>query len=312
MVLYAWCGSPLGEHSLNTVRVALATPRLRRTAEVLALKLRALDDGLGDVDAIELVLLPLAFHDLGKACVGYQGTVRVKDGECRASFTYHEVLSAALIAKVLSTVPGLRDSVKYVIVSAVLNHHYAMRSLERGAMHGSELLKRSGQPSPEAPGLVRGIRAGMSPRSRLAESIVKELEGALEEQIESGGGLPYALNSLLGGLGGLPGGFAFLRPPPSSGGLPRYIASALTGLVNISDSISAHCERGGTNVFAEELMRELGTSCGDLIRAEPERPLGPAGGTRAGPLSRAPEPAHRTRHGPAEPAASGTAFNSTL
>lgn len=271
MVLYAWCGSSLKDHSINTVKAVLAIPRLRRIAEVLALKLQVLSSELSYVDAGELVFLPLAFHDLGKACNSYQSTVKVESGKCGASFKYHEVLSAVFVAEALSLVPQLKDSIKYVVTSAVLNHHYVMRTYDEYRESIHEVLKLSCSLAEEVAELIEEIRNEMNLRSRLVNKVVDELV----ECASSCRDLRRMLNWLLGGIKELWGGYAFLKPSPDFKKLPRYIASALTGLVNISDSVSAYCERRGNNVFVEELLKELEISCDSITKHSLEQLLKP-------------------------------------
>jgi len=204
--------------------------------------------------------MSLALHDIGKACSNYQGAVKVMNGKCRAGFKYHEVISAVLVAEALSNLQQLSEPIKCVITLAILNHHYVMRTLKINSRsyYGfiNDVLKSSGSIMREAADVLKEISMELDLRSPLVNDVINHLAQLCSVDLRN------ALMYLIAGIAGRPGGYKFLEHEPVSA---YYLASALAGLINISDSISAHCERGGNNVFVESILKELGASCNTLF-----------------------------------------------
>ncbi|MCX8199812.1 MAG: hypothetical protein N3E36_07375 [Sulfolobales archaeon] len=90
--------------------------------------------------------------------------------------------------------------------------------------------------------------------------IIDSLIKIYREGVNVRNALRYLITGVYGGLSG----YRFLESRDVEGKYGRsihYLTSALTGLINTSDSISAHCERKGSSIFVEDILKELGTSC---------------------------------------------------
>lgn len=271
LTLYSWCSSLLEEHLANTVKVVYMIPRLRKIIEIIAFKLQLLDNNLSNEEARELVILPIMLHDIGKACDIYQRTVYVDErGVCKANFKYHEIIGATLISEALSYIPELKNSIKYSITISILNHHYAIRIFDNYTHKEviSEITNKRYQLVTETIEMLQHLRERTCMRSKLAEEIINKIIYVISCLNNKEMDLKDTVYSLLAGIKG-GSGYRFLREiggePQRFNKLPYYLASSMTGLINISDNISAHCERGGTSVFVKDILREVGVTCFDII-----------------------------------------------
>jgi len=278
MYAYAWCGSLLRDHLVNTVRAVVSVPNLSRVAEVLARKVSkycSTPEGIiPQSEAYELVLLTLALHDIGKACEKYQKTVISNGSKCGANFKYHEIVSAAIIAEALSTVTGLNDLVKSIITLSVLNHHHAMRDVvdmvSTYKQAYREVVEYSGPYMAEALDLPVEVFTGLGLRSSLANNFVTALRKVCEECCNEVI-LSNSIRCLIAGVGGRRGGYNFI-----SGGVKnyyssvtKYLISALSGLISIADNLSAYCERlDRRNLVVNDLLSELNFTC-SALRSNP-------------------------------------------
>jgi len=268
-MIYAWCDNGLKEHSLNTANTIIKVSKLRNMIKTLSLKLNYLIDGRFELrDYIyELLLLTAALHDTGKACRKYQENVKWGEGTCSANFKYHEIISGAIFAEALSLVHNdIDDKLKYVMTLAVFNHHYALRQLdimcsdiERFIV---EIRKVAGDFLEEGIDVIKDVYRGLRFKNSITDLFVSSFEDINISNIEEY--IKDILASLL-----CRHGYSFIIKFLENEEL-NYMASVLTGVVNISDTITAYCERWGCgkNRFAEHLLSELGVLCSDIISSK--------------------------------------------
>ncbi|RLG77677.1 MAG: CRISPR-associated endonuclease Cas3'' [Thermoprotei archaeon] len=274
MVVYAWCGSRLKDHLVNTAKAVLKVRSLDRIAGVIAYKLSnycsSAEGRISASEARELILLTLALHDIGKACRRYQESVILNGSECKASFRYHEVISAAIVAEALLPV-SLSDPVRAVITLSVLNHHHALRDVKSvattylPAYH--DVISESGPFIYEASKLPQEIYIDLGLRSPLVRSVVDSLVKVCRKSCNEGK-LGDFISYLIAGIRGRPGGYMFLirGVKRSYGGVTKYLVSALSGLISIADNLSAYCERSDRrNPFVNNLLNELNVTCEALL-----------------------------------------------
>ena len=276
MTVYAWCGSRLKDHLINTARVVLRVRSLSRIAEVIAYKVSNYCNGtegsISASEAHELILLTLALHDIGKACRRYQESVTLSNCECkpRPSFRYHEVISAAIVAEALLS-SGLSDPIRAVITLSILNHHHALRDVKSIATTylptHHNIVSESGPFIHEAAELPQEIYIELKLRSPLARDIVNNLVKVCRECCNVSS-LSDFISYLIAGIRGMPGGYMFLVRGVRKyyGGITKYLVSALSGLISIADNLSAYCERSDRrNPFVSSLLNELNVTCEVLL-----------------------------------------------
>jgi len=145
MTLYAYCNSSLRDHSLNVLKRLEQTFIERGDTRVLCRKIilsytsqdhENLDEEYIELvdTCINLVRLGAVLHDIGKGVDSYQesGLYTVVDGECRASYPFHEVFSGIIVYRLLKRYLIRYIKVKPLLVVPViiaLYHHYTMERL---------------------------------------------------------------------------------------------------------------------------------------------------------------------------------------
>ncbi|MEM2158388.1 MAG: hypothetical protein QXO72_05185, partial [Sulfolobales archaeon] len=194
-----------------------------------------------------------------KACTNYQKTIKLNKGKCEANFKYHEVVGASLFAEAL-IYSQIDDVIKYVITLAVLNHHHALRDLNLSISSNfkDEVAITAGELANNLINEIINIKSRLTLRSSAANDVFENLLRICNENIN----LKNTLNYFIAGINGKQGGYEFLLRNTTK--TSYYIVSSLSGLINISDSLSAHCRRGGANIFIESILKELGISCNVL------------------------------------------------
>lgn len=271
MHVYAWCNSPLLTHLINTSYVAVRIPKLYKITKVVSLKLHSICGGsMSREESYELVLLTLALHDIGKACSGYQSTVKERDGRCNASFKYHEIIGASMIAEALSNLIDVHNVVKYVITIAVLNHHYVFRTHDSYKVIKDNIMNYAGDVlREELVEVLKTLGQGLGLSTRSASYVLGEIRNVLTSEGDVNVKTPKYINYLIAGILRKEGGYNYLASSKDDGSV-HSIVSTLTGLVNISDSISAYCERRGSNgrnIFVEGVLKELNiSSCSEVLK----------------------------------------------
>jgi CRISPR-associated endonuclease Cas3-HD len=217
-----------------------------------------------DEDIYKLLLVTIALHDIGKACKKYQESVSWDGSKCNANFKYHEIVSGALFAEVLSLVNEIDDRLKYVMTLAVFNHHYALRQLDVRCLDiGNfviEVQKVAGHFLSDGVYIVKEVCKKLGCESRVINVLTSSFS-----DINTSNVMEYVkdlLRSLLCGRG-----YTFITSFLNHEEL-NCMFSTLTGVINISDVITAHCERKAREKgyrFAEHLLKELGIVCNDII-----------------------------------------------
>ena len=274
MVIYAWCGSRLKDHLVNTARASLKVRNLGRIAEVIAYKLSNYcswaESKISANEAYELILLTLALHDIGKACSRYQESVILNSSECKANFRYHEVVSAAIVAEALLPV-SLSDPVRAAITLSILNHHHALRDIKSVATTylpaHRDVISESGPFIYDASKLPQEISIELGLRSPLIRSITDSLVEVCRESCNESN-LGDFVSYLIAGIRGRPGGYVFLIRGVRRyySGITKYLISMLSGLISIADNLSAYCERSNRrNPFVNKLLNELNVTCEALL-----------------------------------------------
>ncbi|MCS7109115.1 MAG: CRISPR-associated endonuclease Cas3'' [Sulfolobales archaeon] len=264
MSIYAWCNSPLSKHIIDTAHAVMKVSKLNNICRVVANKLYIFSKGsnISNDDLYELIVTIIALHDIGKACENYQKTVNTVNGACAARFTYHEVVGAALMAEAIMGV-ALNDSIKYVATVAVLNHHHPLRDLNLSTFNSvelrNEIVGSAGKLMKELSAEIATIMPALNIKSKVTSDLLNNILGICEKGFD----ISKSLNNLITGISGRSGGYQFLIRGLSK--QSSFLTSIVSGLINISDNISAYCRRGNkANVFTEEVLKELGISCGKL------------------------------------------------
>ncbi len=264
MTLYAYCNSSLRDHSLNVLKHLEQTFIERGDTRVLCRKIILSCSGQGHksqskeyielVDTcVNLVRLGAVLHDIGKGIESYQkpGLHVIVDGECKASYPFHEVFSGIIIYRLFKRYLVRHIKVKplsMIPVIIALYHHYTMERLTPGkiieyihqrfngkiTLHpelGEILLELS---SKILEALNIGLDYNMIRRRRILDPIKTSDIQALFKYI----GESYLVNKRV-----------------------TLLSMGLVGQVAIADYITASIERGGKSKYLENLCREAKWLC---------------------------------------------------
>ena len=141
-ILYAYCNSSLLQHSINVaekLKVFIERGDIivlcNKITNTLKAKYENIDERLVRDQCLELARLAAFLHDIGKGLEIYQDPSRYKvvEGECKASYVFHEVFSAVVIRRLMENVLaryiGLEE-LRLIPVIVALYHHYTMERLD--------------------------------------------------------------------------------------------------------------------------------------------------------------------------------------
>lgn len=287
-VLMAWCPSEryentLAQHLLDTAVVAVRIRRIRGMISALASRLSMMELA-GEEEVSSLVLSSLLLHDIGKGCSKYQESIKKKGGKCGASFPYHEVVSAIILANAILENPRLRallggDRTAPVIVYVALSHHQAMkeRAIETLQEDKTKLASKVASKSEKL--LIREILCTLDELSNklpkaLSNYVTNEVITRVKEIIGEVKSAIHDLNiyretlMLYLSLAEREGGYRLIRDFIDNYD-PRVwqLAYSTSGVVMISDSLAAAAERSEeVRGLTRSLLRELKISIKDLDR----------------------------------------------
>lgn len=246
-------------HSIGTVKVINEVEGLRKRAEVVAKRI----DPKNQANSFYLILLSAALHDIGKGSEKYQQSVKLENGECKASFYMHEVISSSIIFAALEEmnekeVRELFNSENYhekasILVYCPLLHHYSMERIEEFLNRSLSISNYSG---PIVKGLTDAIevilngggfmsKPNVKPLSDKIISIVKGLEGNREKLEEKVRNLKHKF---------IVKGMLRNKPLMQSYYLTSLVSSTL-GLINIADTLEASCSRKVKENLGEQRKR---------------------------------------------------------
>ncbi len=140
--LYAYCNSSLLQHSINVAeKLKIFIKRgdtivlCNKITGLLKTKYENIDKRLIRNQCLKLARLAAFLHDIGKGLKIYQDPSRYKvvEGECKASYVFHEVFSAAIIRRLMENVLTRYiklEELRLIPVIVALYHHYTMERLD--------------------------------------------------------------------------------------------------------------------------------------------------------------------------------------
>lgn len=290
-LIRAWCRAPgrensLAEHSVSLLLLASCVNELRERVEVVARRSEA-QGVCRATDVWVLAGASMLLHDVGKACLNHQKTVRVEGGECKARFRYHEVVSAVLVSRAITDDSELcwvlgGEHLAPVVVYAVLSHHQAMSGRALDVVIPDEVRVSGDVARSCGPVSVDGLRGSVAEMRRLLKTVVAGRApvpgGALDRisralELFSRNVRDLDLSSethkLVASLAGGEGGYELVRRFVSRCD-PRVwgMAYVISGVTMICDTLAAAVQRGEgyeQRGLAKRLVREMRVSL-DLLR----------------------------------------------
>ena len=279
-MLMAWCPSEryentLAQHLLDTAVVAMRIGRIRGMISALASRLSMMELA-SEEEISSLVLSSLLLHDIGKSCSKHQESIKKKDGKCEASFPYHEVVSAIILANAVVENSRLRallggDRTAPAIVYVTLSHHQAMKERAIEILHEEKRTLASNVASKCGKLLTREILRMLDELSdRLPTSLSGYLRvnGIIKEVKQTTRDLNLYEETLrlYASFAEREGGYKIVRDfVDSYDHMVWQLAYSASGIVMVSDSLTAAAERGGeVKGLTRFLLRELKISIEDV------------------------------------------------
>ena len=140
--LYAYCNSSLLQHSINVAeKLKVFIERgdtivlCNKITNTLKAKHKSIDEKLVRNQCLELARLAAFLHDIGKGLEIYQDPSHYKviEGECKASYVFHEVFSAVIMRRLMENVLTKYiklEELRLIPVIVALYHHYTMERLD--------------------------------------------------------------------------------------------------------------------------------------------------------------------------------------
>lgn len=285
-VLMAWCPSEryentLAQHLLDTAVVAMRIGRIRGMINALASRL-SMTELASEEEISSLVLSSLLLHDIGKSCSKHQENIRRKEGKCEASFPYHEVVSAIILANAIvensrlrALLGGARTAPAIVYVS--LSHHQAMKERAIETLHEEKRTLASNVASKCGKLLTREILCMLDELSDklptslsryVTREVIERTKGIIKEVKQATRDLNLYEETLrlYASFAEREGGYRIIRDfVDNYDHMVWQLAYSASGIVMVSDSLAAAAERGGeVKGLTRFLLRELEISIEDV------------------------------------------------
>lgn len=250
---------PLHKHLINTLLVVTNTSLIKRLRVVV----NRLNHLLEYEDLNALILLTPLLHDIGKVLQFYQ---------VKKSYILHELISGVIVYKLLSEfkdiyIPGKRGALLKIVVYPIINHHYALRDLKSKLKETEKHLASSTIVFKQVGDVIECINRELSGISIKEVSNIEETLSKIRNILEyfyviSGKTRDMSFNELKWLYEEI------VNIKIGDNILDRVVnihISAITGIVNVSDYLTASIERSG-DIKAEFVLSVISSKDLELVR----------------------------------------------